>query len=70
MNPMKWFAKSKEFIAEVRSEMKKCSYPTREEVVGTTIVVIITSVVFAIFLWVADLAIMKGYEGILKAFNS
>ena len=70
MNPMKWFTKTKEFIAEVRSEMKKCSFPTREEVVGTTIVVIITSVVFAIFLWGADLLIIKGYEGILRAFTS
>jgi len=70
MNPMTWLTKSKEFIAEVRSEIKKCSFPTREEVVGTTIVVIITSVVFAIFLWAADLLILKGYQGILKAFNS
>jgi preprotein translocase subunit SecE len=70
MNPMKWFTKTKEFVAEVRSEMKKCSFPTREEVVGTTIVVIITSVVFAIFLWAADLVILKGYQSILKAFNS
>ena len=70
MNPLKWFAKTKEFIAEVRSEMKKCSFPTRDEVVGTTIVVIITSVVFSIFLWAADLVIIKGYEGILRAFSS
>ena len=70
MNPMTWLTKTKAFFAEVRSEIKKCSFPTREEVVGTTIVVIITSVVFAIFLWVADLLILKGYQGILKAFNS
>ena len=70
MSPMKWWSKTRDFVAEVKSEMKKCSFPTREEVIGTTVVVIITSVVFAIFLWVADLLIMKGYEGILRAFTS
>jgi preprotein translocase subunit SecE len=70
MNPMKWWTKTREFFSEVKSEMKKCSFPTRDEVVGTTIVVIITSVVFSIFLWAADLVIIKGYEGILKAFSS
>jgi preprotein translocase subunit SecE len=67
---MKWWTKTREFIAEVKSEMKKCSYPTREEVIGTTVVVIITSVVFAIFLWAADMLIIRGYEGILKVFSS
>jgi len=67
---MKWWTETREFFSEVKSEMKKCSFPTRNEVVGTTIVVIITSVVFSIFLWAADLVIIKGYEGILKAFGS
>ena len=70
MSPMKWWSKTRDFVAEVKSEMKKCSFPTREEVIGTTVVVIITSVVFAIFLWAADLLIMRGYQGILKAFTS
>ena len=70
MNPAKWWSKTRDFFSEVKSEIKKCSFPTRDEVVGTTVVVIITSVVFAIFLWVADLLIMKGYEGILRAFTS
>jgi preprotein translocase subunit SecE len=70
MTPTKWWSKTRDFFAEVKSEMKKCSFPTREEVIGTTVVVIITSVVFAIFLWAADLLIIRGYEGILRAFTS
>jgi preprotein translocase SecE subunit len=49
--------------------MRKVSYPSRDEVVGTTIVVIITSVVFAIFLWLADFLIIRGYEGLFKVLG-
>ena len=55
------------FITEVRSEVKKVTFPAREEVVTTTIVVIVTSFVFAIFLFAADLLIVRGYEMIVKA---
>jgi preprotein translocase subunit SecE len=58
------------FVAEVRSEMKKVTFPTRDEVVATTIVVIVTSIFFAIFLWIADLLIVKGYSGLIKALST
>jgi preprotein translocase subunit SecE len=69
-SPVEWWKNAVGFLAEVRSEVQKCSFPSREEVIGTTVVVIVTSVVFAIFLWIADLAILRGYEGILKVFGS
>ena len=64
---MNWWKKVTVFFSEVRTEIKKSSFPSREEVIGTTGVVIITCVVFAIFLWLTDLAIIKGYEGLIKA---
>ena len=64
---MNWWKKTVVFFSEVRSEIKKSSFPSREEVIGTTGVVIITCVVFAIFLWLTDMAIIKGYEGLIKA---
>ncbi len=56
------------FLGEVRTEMKKVTFPSREEVVGTTGVVLITSVIFAIFLWVADLIITRLYQGLVDLF--
>jgi len=47
------------FLREVRGEMAKVSFPSRDEVVGTTIVVLLTSVVFAVYLWLADLVIVQ-----------
>jgi preprotein translocase subunit SecE len=66
---MNWWTKAKEFLAEVRAEMRKVTFPTRDEVVGTTIVVIITSAVFATFLFIADRLIIWAYAGIVKVFG-
>lgn len=55
------------FITEVRSEIKKVTFPTRDEVIATTIVVLVASFVFAFFLFGADLLIVRGYELIVKA---
>ncbi|HXU31813.1 MAG TPA: preprotein translocase subunit SecE [Thermoanaerobaculia bacterium] len=64
------YAKGLTFIGEVRSEMKKVTFPPRDEVVATTIVVIVASVIFAVYLWVADFLILRGYEGLFKALGS
>ena len=65
---MNWWTKAKEFLSEVRSEMRKVSFPTKDEVVATTIVVLVTSFVFAVFLYAADWLIVKGYQQIVKVF--
>jgi preprotein translocase subunit SecE len=66
---MNWWTKAKEFVAEVRTEMRKVSFPSRDEVVGTTIVVLVTSFVFAVFLFVSDRLIIWGYQSIVKVFG-
>jgi len=64
-----WIKKIKDFLAETRLEMRKVSFPSRDEVVATTVVVLITSTVFAVFLWVADIVIQRGYIAVVKAFE-
>jgi preprotein translocase subunit SecE len=66
---MNWWTKAKEFVAEVRTEMRKVSFPSRDEVVGTTVVVLVTSFVFAVFLFVSDRLIIWGYQSIVKVFG-
>ena len=63
------FKKIKAFLPETRSELKKVTFPPRDEVISTTIVVIITSVIFAFYLWVADIVIIKLYEGIIRVLG-
>jgi preprotein translocase subunit SecE len=64
-----WFKKIRDFLAETRVEMRKVSFPSRDEVVATTVVVLITSFVFAVFLFISDKAIENGYIGIIKVFS-
>jgi preprotein translocase subunit SecE len=60
---MKWLRYFfSEFIPEVISEMRKVTFPSRDEVMQTTVVVIVTSFIFAFYLWAADLVIVRGYE--------
>ncbi|MCX8125181.1 MAG: preprotein translocase subunit SecE [Spirochaetes bacterium] len=53
------FNKTVQFIKESREELKKVSWPEREEVSALTMVVIVTVIITAIFLWLVDAALMK-----------
>ncbi len=44
-----------EFLSDVRSELKKVSFPSRSETVGSTLVVIIFCVVMSLYLSVVDM---------------
>jgi preprotein translocase subunit SecE len=66
---MSWWTRAKEFLSETRAEMRKVTFPNRDEVVGTTIVVLITSFVFAAFLFLADKVIIWAYHGIVQVFG-
>ncbi|ADR19442.1 preprotein translocase subunit SecE [Calditerrivibrio nitroreducens] len=47
------------FIKEVKEELKKIVWPTKDETIGTTTVVVIFVVLMAIFLGVVDVALSK-----------
>lgn len=51
--------KIKEFFREVKIEIKKVVYPSREELLGSTWVVIITAIVISVFLGIVDLGLSK-----------
>ena len=51
--------KVREFFREVKIEVKKVVYPTRNELIGSTWVVIITAIVVSIFLGIVDLGLSR-----------
>lgn len=55
----KLYLRAKEFFAEVGAELKKVSFPTRTETVGSTSVVLIFVMVVAIFLSAMDWVLVK-----------
>ena len=44
----------KEFLADVRTELKKVSFPTKAETIGSTTVVIVFCVLMSVYLSVID----------------
>ena len=48
---------STQFLKESRTEMKKVSWPNRQETIRYTLIVIGTSIAFAIFLGLIDIGL-------------
>lgn len=44
----------KQFVLDVKAEVKKVSFPSREETIGSTLVVIVFCLVMSIYLSVVD----------------
>ncbi len=63
---MNWWQRLKTFLREVVVETKKVTWPGRDEVVATTVVVIAASFIFGIFLWVCDLAFFRVVDWVIK----
>ena len=60
---------SREFLHDVRLEMKQVTWPTREDVVSTTWVVVVTVAFFGVFLWLVDLGVQRAVQAIFKKFG-
>jgi len=64
-----WIEKARRFFTEVSVELKRTTWPSRLEVRGTTIVVIVTVFVFAVFLFAVDWVLSRGVNGIFDYFR-
>lgn len=51
--------KIKEFFKEVKIELKKVVFPSKEEILGSTWVVIFTVVIVSLFLGLVDLGLSR-----------
>jgi preprotein translocase subunit SecE len=73
MNPSEsiknWAQNAKQFYYDVRNEMKKVSWPGRQEVVGTTVVVIVAVFFFGLYLGLVDYLLAMGLDRVLRYFR-
>jgi len=58
--------KTTEFFSNVKSELKKVTWPSRKDTYGSTIVVIVLVLAVAVFLWVIDSALAAVIRLLLK----
>ena len=64
--PTAWWDRARTFLTEVRAEMKRVTWPGRREVYATTVVVILVSVFFGLYLWLVDLGLSSAVHWLLR----
>ena len=65
-----WWSQSRRVLSEVRNETGRVTWPSRKEVYATTIVVILTSIFFGVYLWGVDLFLSKTLGWLYKALGA
>ncbi|MCX5692403.1 MAG: preprotein translocase subunit SecE [Candidatus Omnitrophica bacterium] len=63
---MKLFEKIANFITEVKVEMQKVSWSTKDELIGSTTVVIVSTLLLAMFIGMVDIVLSRCINLILK----
>ena len=65
-----WIESARVYFADIKSEMKRVTWPGREQVQATTVVVILSVFIFAVYFKVVDFAIEstvnKAYSALVK----
>jgi preprotein translocase subunit SecE len=60
------FNKLIQFLKEVRTELKRVTWPTRKQVINSTGVVLITVAVVSTFLWIIDISLQGLISRIIR----
>jgi preprotein translocase subunit SecE len=58
--------KSVQFLREVKIELKKVTWPTRKQTMGSTVVVIVLVMIISLFLGLVDVSLSKLMQAILQ----
>jgi preprotein translocase subunit SecE len=64
------FEIAKQFIREVKTELKKVTWPSRKDTLSGTAVVLVAVFIIAIFLGIVDSGLSNLVKGLLKMATS
>ena len=62
--------RARTFLVEVRNELKRVTWPSQKEVTATTIVVILVSVFFGLYLFLVDEVFFNIVQWIFRRFGA
>jgi len=54
------------FLQESRTEVRKVVWPTRQETIQTTLIVLVVVIIVAIFLWLMDMFLFWALDAIVR----
>ena len=57
------------FLAEVRNELRRVTWPSKKEVYAATVVVILFSIALGTFLWLVDLVLDRAVFSLFQRFS-
>jgi preprotein translocase subunit SecE len=66
---LRWYKRFIVFLKEVRSEVKKVTWPSRNEVYSTTLVVIVATLFFGFYLFFMDVIFSWAIAQIKSLFS-
>jgi preprotein translocase subunit SecE len=64
-----WFERTKDYVNELKLEMRRVTWPNRKQVQGTTAVVIISVFLFAGYFEIVDSILSRGVTAIFRVFT-
>jgi preprotein translocase subunit SecE len=63
------FERARVFLSEVRNELKRVTWPSQKEVYATTVVVILVSIFFGLYLFALDFGVDTLVIWIMRKFG-
>jgi len=64
-----WVQGTKDYVNDLKQEMRRVTWPNRKQVEGTTAVVIFSVFMFAGYFWVVDGVLGAGVRRLLNFFT-
>jgi preprotein translocase subunit SecE len=61
-----YWAQIAQFFREVKAELQKVTFPTRQETIGSTIVVLVLTTIIAVYLGFSDWALSRIVKMLLQ----
>ena len=63
------FKRIGEYLTEVKGELKKVTWPTKNDLIKTTIAVLVSSLIFGVFLFIVDMIFSRVINSIIGVFK-
>ena len=63
---LNWIQKSIQFLREVKVELKKVTWPSRKQTIGSTIVVLVLVILISLFLGLVDMGLTSFVRVVLQ----
>ena len=57
------------FLGDIKSELRKVTWPNRDDLQKTTIAVVVSSILFGIYLFGVDMLFSQIIDWVIGAFN-